>query len=169
MNIMNPKVDFYFTKAKSCQKELEQLRMIVLDCGLTEELKFLRQPGGRQCIGTAKSVRPLYRKVGRAAYPITGTGIKGKNTCLWYCKQKLDKFFFIISDSQDVRTHELYLAKAMPADWGKFHEKNYRWEIEAEELIIEIANDLKLTKSNVKWLYNFSATLYILSLAYKLI
>ncbi len=37
---MNPKVDFYFTKAKKWQKELEQLRMIVLDCGLTEELKW---------------------------------------------------------------------------------------------------------------------------------
>ena len=36
----NPKVDFYFSKAKSWQKELEQLRMIVLDCGLTEELKW---------------------------------------------------------------------------------------------------------------------------------
>ena len=36
---MNPKVDFYFSKAK-WQKELEQLRMIVLDCGLTEELKW---------------------------------------------------------------------------------------------------------------------------------
>jgi uncharacterized protein YdeI (YjbR/CyaY-like superfamily) len=40
MNRMNPKVDFYFNKAKKWQKELEQLRMIVLDCGLTEELKW---------------------------------------------------------------------------------------------------------------------------------
>ena len=37
---MNPKVDFYFNKAKKWQKELEQLRIIVLDCGLTEELKW---------------------------------------------------------------------------------------------------------------------------------
>ena len=37
---MNPKVDFYFSKAKKWKKELEQLRMIVLDCGLTEELKW---------------------------------------------------------------------------------------------------------------------------------
>ena len=37
---MNPKVDFYFTKAKAWQKELEQLRTIVLDCELTEELKW---------------------------------------------------------------------------------------------------------------------------------
>ena len=36
----NPKVDFYFSKARNWQKELEQLRMIVLDCGLTEELKW---------------------------------------------------------------------------------------------------------------------------------
>jgi uncharacterized protein YdeI (YjbR/CyaY-like superfamily) len=37
---MNPKVDFYFSKAKNWQKELEKLRLIVLDCGLTEELKW---------------------------------------------------------------------------------------------------------------------------------
>lgn len=36
---MNPKVDFYFNKAK-WHKELEQLRTIVLDCGLMEELKW---------------------------------------------------------------------------------------------------------------------------------
>ena len=39
-SIMNPKVDFYFTKAKEWQKELERLRTIILDCGLTEELKW---------------------------------------------------------------------------------------------------------------------------------
>ncbi|MEP6928323.1 MAG: DUF1801 domain-containing protein [Ginsengibacter sp.] len=39
-NTINPKVDFYFSKAKKWQEELEQLRMIVLDCGLTEELKW---------------------------------------------------------------------------------------------------------------------------------
>jgi uncharacterized protein YdeI (YjbR/CyaY-like superfamily) len=37
---MNPKVDFFFNKAKQWQKEFEKLRMIVLDCGLTEELKW---------------------------------------------------------------------------------------------------------------------------------
>lgn len=37
---MNPKVDFYFSKAEKWQKELEQLRIIILDCGLTEELKW---------------------------------------------------------------------------------------------------------------------------------
>lgn len=37
---MNPKVDFYFDKAKNWQKEVEQLRTIVLDCGLNEELKW---------------------------------------------------------------------------------------------------------------------------------
>lgn len=37
---MNPKVDFYFDKAGKWQKEVEQLRTIVLDCGLTEELKW---------------------------------------------------------------------------------------------------------------------------------
>ena len=37
---MNPKVDFYFTKASNWQKEIEQLRTIALDCGLDEELKW---------------------------------------------------------------------------------------------------------------------------------
>ena len=37
---MNPKVDFYFTKAKKWQEELDQLRVIALDCKLTEELKW---------------------------------------------------------------------------------------------------------------------------------
>jgi uncharacterized protein YdeI (YjbR/CyaY-like superfamily) len=44
---MNPKVDFYFRKASlpagkagKWQEELEKLRIIVLDCGLTEELKW---------------------------------------------------------------------------------------------------------------------------------
>lgn len=37
---MNPKVDWYFNKAEKWQNELEKLRTIVLDCGLTEELKW---------------------------------------------------------------------------------------------------------------------------------
>src|SRR5436190_16044628 len=37
---MNPKVDFYFKKAEKWHDELEKLRTIVLDCGLTEELKW---------------------------------------------------------------------------------------------------------------------------------
>jgi uncharacterized protein YdeI (YjbR/CyaY-like superfamily) len=37
---MNPKVDFFFKKAEKWQEELEQLRIIILDCGLTEELKW---------------------------------------------------------------------------------------------------------------------------------
>jgi uncharacterized protein YdeI (YjbR/CyaY-like superfamily) len=39
-NKMNPKVDWYFAKAGKWQKEIEKLRTIVLDCGLTEELKW---------------------------------------------------------------------------------------------------------------------------------
>ena len=81
---------------------------------------------------------------------LRGEVLKAKTLASDTVSKKLDKFFFIITDSQDVRTHELYLAKATAADWEKFHEKNYRWGAEAEELIIEIANDLKLTKSNVK-------------------
>jgi uncharacterized protein YdeI (YjbR/CyaY-like superfamily) len=37
---MNPKVDFYFTKATKWQEEIRKLRMIILGCGLTEELKW---------------------------------------------------------------------------------------------------------------------------------
>jgi len=37
---MNPKVDFFFDKSSKWQKEYEQLRMIALECGLTEELKW---------------------------------------------------------------------------------------------------------------------------------
>ncbi|WP_207799065.1 YdeI/OmpD-associated family protein [Taibaiella soli] len=40
MNKINPKVNFYFDKASQWQEEFQQLRMIVLDCGLTEELKW---------------------------------------------------------------------------------------------------------------------------------
>ena len=40
MNSMNPKVDWFFTKATEWQEEFEKLRMIILDCGLTEELKW---------------------------------------------------------------------------------------------------------------------------------
>lgn len=37
---MNPKVDFFFNKASKWQKEYEKLRTLILDCGLTEELKW---------------------------------------------------------------------------------------------------------------------------------
>jgi uncharacterized protein YdeI (YjbR/CyaY-like superfamily) len=37
---MNPKVDFYFTKAKQWQVEYKKLRSIILSCGLVEELKW---------------------------------------------------------------------------------------------------------------------------------
>jgi len=37
---MNPKVDFYFSKAGKWQEEIKRLRTMVLDCGLSEELKW---------------------------------------------------------------------------------------------------------------------------------
>jgi len=37
---MNPKVDFFFNKSSKWQKEYEQFRKVILDCGLTEELKW---------------------------------------------------------------------------------------------------------------------------------
>jgi uncharacterized protein YdeI (YjbR/CyaY-like superfamily) len=50
MNRMNPKVDGYLRKAKKWQEEMEKLRMIILDCGLTEELKW-----GHPCYTFQKS------------------------------------------------------------------------------------------------------------------
>jgi uncharacterized protein YdeI (YjbR/CyaY-like superfamily) len=41
MNGMNPKVDFFFEKAEKWREEYEKLRMIILDCGLTEEYKWM--------------------------------------------------------------------------------------------------------------------------------
>lgn len=40
MSSINPKVDFYFHKAGKWQEEYDKLRMLVLDCGLKEELKW---------------------------------------------------------------------------------------------------------------------------------
>src|SRR5688500_19035677 len=47
---MNPKVDWFFDKATKWQKEFEQLRMIILDCDLKEELKW-----GQPCYMFEKS------------------------------------------------------------------------------------------------------------------
>jgi uncharacterized protein YdeI (YjbR/CyaY-like superfamily) len=40
MNKMNPKVDGYLRKSKKWQKELQKLRIILLDCPLNEEVKW---------------------------------------------------------------------------------------------------------------------------------
>ena len=37
---MNPKADWFFSKETRWQKEYEKLRTIILDCGLSEELKW---------------------------------------------------------------------------------------------------------------------------------
>src|SRR6058998_1636845 len=50
MNRMNPKVDGYLRKAKTWQEESKKLRMIILGCGLTEELKW-----GKPCYSFQKS------------------------------------------------------------------------------------------------------------------
>ncbi len=47
---MNPKVDFYFDKEQKWHDEIEKLRTIILDCGLTEELKW-----GSPCYTFGKS------------------------------------------------------------------------------------------------------------------
>ena len=40
MNKTNPKVDAFLNRTKTWQEEFKKLRAIVLDCGLTEELKW---------------------------------------------------------------------------------------------------------------------------------
>jgi uncharacterized protein YdeI (YjbR/CyaY-like superfamily) len=40
MNRMNPKVDAFLSKAKKWREEFDKLRMIILDCQLTEEMKW---------------------------------------------------------------------------------------------------------------------------------
>ncbi len=50
MNKMNPKVDFYFKKSNKWQEEIKKLRTIILDCQLTEELKW-----GHPCYTFQKS------------------------------------------------------------------------------------------------------------------
>lgn len=40
MTKMNPSVDGYIRKSKQWQEELQKLRTIILDCGLTEEVKW---------------------------------------------------------------------------------------------------------------------------------
>jgi uncharacterized protein YdeI (YjbR/CyaY-like superfamily) len=40
MEKMNPKVDAFITRATKWQEEYKQLRIIILDCGLDEELKW---------------------------------------------------------------------------------------------------------------------------------
>jgi uncharacterized protein YdeI (YjbR/CyaY-like superfamily) len=47
---MNPKVDSFFIKAKQWRGEFEKLRMIILDCGLSEELRW-----GKPCYTFQKS------------------------------------------------------------------------------------------------------------------
>jgi len=37
---MNPKVDFFFNKARKWQEEFKELRTIALDCDMTEDLKW---------------------------------------------------------------------------------------------------------------------------------
>jgi uncharacterized protein YdeI (YjbR/CyaY-like superfamily) len=46
----NPKVDFFFNEAGKWQEAFEKLRPIILDCGLTEELKW-----GKPCYAFQES------------------------------------------------------------------------------------------------------------------
>ena len=42
-NGMNPKVDEFLKKATRWREEMAQLRTIVLDCGLSEDLKWYKR------------------------------------------------------------------------------------------------------------------------------
>ncbi len=41
MNRTNPKVDVFLSRSKKWQEEFKKLRTIILDCGLTEEFKWM--------------------------------------------------------------------------------------------------------------------------------
>ena len=47
---VHPRVDFFFNRAKKWKEEFEKLRTIILDCGLSEELKW-----GKPCYTFQKS------------------------------------------------------------------------------------------------------------------
>src|ERR1700733_7456993 len=49
-NKMNPKVDAFLSKATQWREEMKKLRMLLLDCGLTEELKW-----GKPCYSFQES------------------------------------------------------------------------------------------------------------------
>ena len=40
MSKMNPKVDVFLSNAKQWKEEFKKMRLIALDCGLTEEFKW---------------------------------------------------------------------------------------------------------------------------------
>src|SRR3954469_6191289 len=50
MNIMNSKVDVFLSKTRKWQKEFKKLRSIILECPLTEELKW-----GKPCYAFQES------------------------------------------------------------------------------------------------------------------
>ncbi|MBL8994248.1 MAG: DUF1801 domain-containing protein, partial [Spirochaetia bacterium] len=50
MHKMNPKVDAFLSRAKQWREEFELLRKIILDCGLSEDLKW-----GQPCYALEKS------------------------------------------------------------------------------------------------------------------
>jgi len=74
----NPKVDFFFNKAGQWQEEFAELRTIILDCQLTEELKWECPAAGPRADsdsadgeGAGGTPGPLHR----------GAGDKGTEAC----------------------------------------------------------------------------------------
>ena len=78
---MNPKVDFYFSKAKKWQEELKKLRMIIHDCQLTEELKWgvpcYTRPTGSSGRAFQKSNIVLIHSLFFRIQTIQNPGVKG--------------------------------------------------------------------------------------------
>lgn len=66
---MNPKVDFFFDKAGKWLEEAEKMRMIPLDCGLVEELKW-----GCPCYTYQHNNIVLIQITGREAFSFTCQG-----------------------------------------------------------------------------------------------
>lgn len=86
---MNRKVDWYFNKAEKWHDEFEKLRTIVLDCQLTEELKW-----GNPCYTFQNSNIVLIHgfKEYCALLFFKGALLKDANGILYFTRDKLLHF-----------------------------------------------------------------------------
>ena len=76
--------------------------------------------------------------------------LKAKNLAPPEISARINKFQDNILDSQDTRMNKLYIDKGATAEWDKLHDTNVRMISEAEDLLSQLAIDMKLTQTNLK-------------------
>ena len=76
--------------------------------------------------------------------------LKAKNLSSPEISDKVYKFQNEILDLQDTRINKLYADKGTPADWDKLHDTNTRMISDVENLLTQLAIDMKLTQTNLK-------------------